>query len=128
MVNRREKPFNPSAKAAKDGPSESEILNVGLAFAMEWGSDWLKPIQERLSKVYPALRGEDLNRVNGICQAAMKYGHALVASMANEQGLDVDLATWKAAFLQRYPWIDEQNSSHLFSQGMYYAWKGGSVR
>jgi hypothetical protein len=31
-----------------------DILNAGLHLAMEWGEDWLTPIQERLGSSYPS--------------------------------------------------------------------------
>ena len=56
--------------------SRVEVFNVGLNLAMEWGEDWLQPIQRRL----PIMTA-------------------------------------------RFQWVNTDNLSRLFSQGMYYAWK-----
>ncbi|MES2917429.1 MAG: hypothetical protein V4729_02305 [Pseudomonadota bacterium] len=116
-----------SVAASKDD-AEIERLNAGLSLAMEWGSNWLKPIQERLAAQYPELTVAELDRYNEVCREAMKAGHDLVYSMAESQGKEVDSAAWQAAFLSRYAWPNKDNLSKLFSQGMYYAWKDGVGR
>jgi hypothetical protein len=55
----------------------------------------------------------------------MKFGHELVYSMAEEHGRNVNESTWRKSYIARYPWVDEKNLRHLFSTGMYYAWKDG---
>ena len=104
---------------------EAPLKNYALTLAQEWGEHWNTPIQERLGAAYPHLNREELDRLNALARAAMKHGHDLVYSMAEEQGKDVDNAQWRASVLARYPWIDERNLRHLFSTGMYYAWKDG---
>ena len=51
----------------KDGYDENQILNYGLDFAMQWGENWMQPIQERLSTKFPDLSSEDLDKYNDIC-------------------------------------------------------------
>ncbi|MEL0169599.1 MAG: hypothetical protein VW877_15865 [Pseudomonadaceae bacterium] len=110
-------------KEKKRSPSKEEILNAGLKMALEWGENWLKPIQGRLSKAYPDLKVEELNKYNSSCQAAMKFGCDTVYEMAERYGKETKQKEFEAIFLQRYPWVNEKNLSHIFSQGMYYAWK-----
>ncbi len=90
---------------------------------MEWGEDWLQPIQERLSKRVPALSRDQLDEINNICQAAMRFGHDTVYALAEVSGKDTKKSDFDSAMLARYPWVDSNNISRLFSQGMYYAWK-----
>jgi hypothetical protein len=52
-----------------------EILNTGLSLAMEFGADWLKPIQDRLSVKYPTLTQMERVWYNTICREAMEKGH-----------------------------------------------------
>jgi len=105
--------------------SEEAIMNFALDLAQEWGDDWLKPIQGRLSKAYPNFTRDELDKYNAIAQDAMQFGHDLVYSMVEQQGQYIDEAQWKIEYLSRYPWVDDKNLKHLFSTGNYYAWKDG---
>jgi hypothetical protein len=101
---------------------EATLLNAGLALAMAWGEDWLKPIQPRLKAQFPALDDTQADQVNTLCQAAMRHGHATVVSLGGP-GVPVHRDAWASVVLEPYPWISEDNLSHLYSQGMYYAMK-----
>jgi hypothetical protein len=106
-----------------DCSSRDELLNEGLSLAMEWGENWLKPIQERLALRRPALSQSELDEINAICQAAMKFGHDSVYDLALKSGSKTKLEDFEPVMRARYPWANSENLSHLFSQGMYYAWK-----
>jgi hypothetical protein len=106
---------------------EEALLNYALDLAQEWGKQWFKPIQPRLLEAYASLSEPELDRLNSIAQCAMKFGHDLVYSMAEQHGKKVDESTWREKYVARYPWVDEKNLRHLFSTGMYYAWKDGVV-
>jgi len=116
--------FRKRKESSRAEARDIEIRNVGLDLAMEWGENWLRPIQDRLSAKYPDLDQGDLDRYDRLCRAAMKEGHDLVWDMA-QVGIDrVNDDEWKRQLKASYPWIDDANLSRLFSQGMYYAWKG----
>lgn len=100
-----------------------DLLNDGLHLAMEWGPDWLMPIQERLAKKYPRLSEIELDEINAICQAAMSFGHGTVYDLVREHGRDIALQQFEPIVKSRYPWVDAGNMSRLFSQGMYYSMK-----
>lgn len=105
-------------------PSGREpIWNDGLDMAMEWGEHLLKPIQPRLASRYPALTPAELDEINTLSQAAMKFGHDTVYRLASKSGSQTKLESFAAAMRRRYPWVDAKNTSRLFNQGMYYAWK-----
>lgn len=105
----------------------AEQLNAGLALAMEWGENWLKPIQPRLRLRYPQLSQAELDQFNRLCQEAMKFGHDTVYELAMAAGNRVHVSDFEPVFKARYPWADNKNITHLFSQGMYYAWKDGGL-
>jgi hypothetical protein len=65
----------------------------------------------------------EVDRLNAMIQAAMKAGHDLVYSMAEAKGKDVSKLAWQDIYTKQYPWVDQKNLNHLFSTGMYYAWK-----
>jgi hypothetical protein len=102
---------------------KNEILNIGLSLAMEFGENWLKPIQSRLANQCPDLNSHELDEYNSTCQAVMKTSNNLVYSMMEKDGLNVNQKDWEKTILRSYPWINQGNRSRLFSQGMYYAMK-----
>ena len=103
---------------------DQEILNAGLDLAMEWGENWLQPIQDRLAKKYPRLSKTQLDEYNATCQAAMKFGHDYVYELVTQQGADrVSSEEFERIMLAQYSWVSSGNLSRLFSQGMYYAMK-----
>ena len=100
-----------------------ELLNVALDMSLEWGENWLAPIHERIREAYPELSLEDADVLNHWCIEAREYAYALVEeeypmTLRNEKGTAMDRVQ------QKYPQIDGKNLSHLYSQGMYYAWHG----
>lgn len=105
------------------------ILNKGLDLAMEFGQNWLRPIQSRLAGLFPRLSKEEFDEYDRICREAMKYGHAKLRVCWREAKADKPQAF---QFFRRdihalYPWVSESNLSQLFSQGCYYAYKDGEL-
>jgi hypothetical protein len=113
-------------------PTETDILNYGLKLAMEFGKNWMKPIQDRLAKQYPFLNQDELNNYNKICREAMDFGHSLIydklSSIADmgETIVEEELFTYlKKGITQEYPWLNKRNLNGLYNQSLYYAWKDG---
>ena len=114
---------------------ESEILNSGLKFALEFGETWLKPINKRLSKKYPWLTLAELNYYNDVCVSIRESGHKFVYDVLEnlehdgktieEELLKSQLSTY---VLDKYLWINQENINHLFSQSCYYAWREGLTK
>jgi hypothetical protein len=102
---------------------ENQILNDGLKFALEFGSNWLQPIQSRLAKRYPELTESELDNFNSQCQAAMAAGHEQVYTSFEQFGIEAFFELFAASYYQQYPWVNEKNLKRIFSQGMYYAYK-----
>ncbi len=100
-----------------------KALNIGLSLAMEFGEQWLEPIQSRLAKQFPDLSFEELNEYNSICKSVMESSNKLVYSIVEKDGEKIKYKDWETKILRTYPWIDKKNRSRLFSQGMYYSWK-----
>jgi hypothetical protein len=104
---------------------DDAILNVGLELAMEFGKDWLMPIQSRLSQRFEALSAGDLDRYDKHCRETMKLGHRLVTEVLGEVG--VLHASAPQLFSERLraqrPWVSPSNLGALYSQGCYYAMK-----
>jgi hypothetical protein len=105
---------------------DAAVLNDGLALAMEWGDEWLRPIQERLARAHPELTSDDLDRYDTACRAAMDRGHGLVSELMQRERLAPGDELWRrfrAVSSLRDPWISDDNLGHLYSQGCYYAMK-----
>ena len=116
----------------KNIPSEEEILNLGLNYAMEFGSNWLQPIQTRLSKKIPGLTKPEFDRFDQVCRTAMNAGHNFIyeklSNLYNNQQTiaSTQLAMdFKVFMKEKFVWIDDSNLHRLLSQCMYYAWKDG---
>lgn len=43
---------------------DSEVLNQGLALALEWCENWLEAIQEKLRDIYTHFSKEELDKYN----------------------------------------------------------------
>lgn len=115
------------SRAGPSGPVNDQILNVGLMLAMEFGENWLKPIQSRLGSQFPELPPSELDRYDITCRAAMKFGHAQF-----DDAVRVDStggAAAKDAFArlvrERYSWVDDEAMGRLWSQACYYVWREG---
>lgn len=102
---------------------ETEILNVGLEMALEWGENFGKPIQPRLAERYPNLNEKQLDGYSEICKKVKSLGFDLIYELYPKGGVDSARGNWRQEILEQYPWVCEQNLSHIYSQGCYYAWR-----
>ena len=106
-------------------PAPGVLLNDGLELAMDWGENWLAPVQDRLHQLHPDLRPEELNELNAACQEAMKVGHEIAYELVRERGQNVTQGDFILSVQAKHPWINAGNGARLFNQSMYYAWKTG---
>ena len=112
-------------RASRSGPGREALLNEGLELAMDWGENWLAPVQERLHRKHPKLQRTELDEVNAACQQAMKLGHDTAYGLVRRKGKDATQDEFTQAVLASYPWVTAANAARLFNQSMYYAWKTG---
>lgn len=105
------------------------ILNAGLDMAMEWGPDFMQPLQPRLAPRYPQLPADELDAYDAAIRAAMAWGHTQVARYWHAAGGNEREArrAYEQAARERYPWISPKNLSRLYAQGRYYAWHDGEL-
>ena len=102
------------------------VLDAGLLLAMEWGEQWLMPIQSRLALLYPTLEALELELYNEACGSAMRFGHALVMELMRRTRDDRELEElFMREFRDAFPWASDASMRRLYSQGRYYAWKDG---
>ncbi len=114
-------------KKTKEG-----ILNDGLEISLQWGRNWMQPIQDRLKRRFPKLTKEELDFYDSICRKTRDNGLNFIFDRLKE-ACDNDLLLDKGRFrsdfnkmmLGESGWITRSNLNRIFSQGMYYAWKDG---
>jgi hypothetical protein len=106
-------------------PSDDELLNEGLELAMDWGENWLSPINARLRKLHPHLRAEELEACNAACQGAMRLGCEAVHTLLRDGSASPSAGRLATIVRARYPWVNEDNLGRLLQQGVYYAAKVG---
>src|SRR5687768_99590 len=101
---------------AKQTATESEILNSGLKLAMEFGKNWLQPIQNRLLKKYDFLTTEQLERYNLICKEVLQDGnHFIYNTLSNliEKDVTIKRSELKHKYdnfiLEKYHWVSKSN-------------------
>ncbi|RAV99240.1 hypothetical protein [Pseudochryseolinea flava] len=78
--------------------SANKILNTGLEFAMEFGPNWLKPIQDRLHASFPSLTTQTLDEYNETCRDVMFKGHEFIYKQLEATangGHKINLPHWK---------------------------------
>jgi hypothetical protein len=112
-------------RAPNQYADEAALMNYALDLAQEWGEQWLEPVQRRLMDAYPNMSQTEADYLNDAAQKAMKTGHDLVYLLAENSGKNVKQLAWQEMYVKQYPWVDKKNLNHLFSTGMYYAWKDG---
>jgi hypothetical protein len=108
------------------------IYNKGLDYAMEFGSNWLQPIQSRLSEKYINLSNDELNHFDKVCRKAMNDGHKFIynrLAKLYEKQKKISQSHLEEEFkdfiTNRYNWMSNKNISRLFSQSLYYTMKEG---
>lgn len=108
---------------------DAHILNVGLDLAMEFGENWLRPIQQRLAVAFETLTPAELDAYDSICREVMAFCEQQVRARWKEAaGNEAEARRlFKIAVLDRHPWVADEHLSRLFSQGRYYAWKDGEL-
>jgi hypothetical protein len=84
--------------------SEELILNHGYKLALEFGKDWLQPVNERLRKKYPNLSNKDLVKINAhverLRSEASEFIYQRLEELTNdrkkisEKDLKIELNDW----------------------------------
>jgi hypothetical protein len=113
------------ARLRRRNVDPAQVRNDGLGLAMDWGEDWLSPIQARLGQRYPTLAARELDEINAECQAAMRLGHETVYALLRDGTPAASPESLEPVLRAAFPWIDDDNVRRLFGQSLYYATKAG---
>ena len=104
----------------------NEILNVGLNFSMEFGKNWLQPINQRLLDKFSQLSSTELEECNNICIEINRIAHNFVFEnpvKIKPELKFVDYSEFENFMMKNFDWINKENMKCLYSQSCYYAYK-----
>lgn len=101
--------------------------NVIMNAALEFGSNWRRPIVELASERCPSLADSDRTAISAEVEAARTEvenwvsarWHAVAGNWSREDS--VTARRWVA---KRYPWMSDRNIQRAVNQATYYAWHG----
>lgn len=106
-------------------PSRAELLNEGVALAMNWGEDWLAPINRRLAERHPQLSDSELEELDQTCRQAMTFALETAHAMLHGGTERPSSEAFAPVLHARYPWLNQENVARMLNQGLYYAAKMG---
>jgi len=107
-------------------PSSESILNVGLKMAMDFGKNWLSPIDERIKEKYQDISIEEARALNDLCKRIMDEANEWVCRTADKYpGKKLDREAFATHMLAVDSRINKETLSRLMGQAMYYASKDG---
>src|SRR5262249_31060971 len=98
-----------------------EALNHALRLSLEWGENFHKPVDERLRKKFPKVSAAQARETDTLCRSIQSFAFRGIEEVYFGKA---DEGKVRKEILEKWPWIDEENLTHLWSQGMYYAWHG----
>ncbi len=110
---------------------KSETINKAFEFGLEFGPNWLQPINERLSEIDPDLSPYTLEyldkHVNDIRDFSVKLVTDLLKNINNEKEafakLDNQSDKILASIKQKSPLLSDEVLSQIYSQAIYYSRK-----
>lgn len=112
--------------------SKEEVLNKGYEMALEFGKNWLQPINDRLVKKFSNLSQKEIKEYSQACEQlrneSNNYIYERLSKLTDEQkeirekDFTKELTDWMRT---HSPWVSDSNIKRTFNQGMYYAWKEG---
>lgn len=98
----------------------NDILNIAMNLSLEWGENWLIPVDERLRAIVPNISVEEAKRVDIFIRDAREDIFKVVEQHYLKEITEMQL---KSIVKEKYPFLNDDNYKRLLGQGMYYAWK-----
>lgn len=106
----------------------TDDLNTLFAAALEFGSDWRRPLAELASERLPErtdAQRRDLVQTVGACRDAIedriRERYEAVNGSWAASGEQAAAESW---IIRNFPWVTIENVRRAVSQGVYYAWHG----
>lgn len=103
--------------------ADTALRNQALALAMEWGREWLQPIQARLAATHPHLDASQRDALDALARRTMRAGREALLTLLRDPRGDSELPSieaFRASLDPRFAWLDAAQRSRLYSQSIYY--------
>ena len=100
--------------------SENDILNVAMNLTLEWGKNWLSPVDDRLKGFFPNIGDDKAKRIDTYIKETRNDIFNIIEQYYLKELSDTQM---KLKIKDKYPFMNNDNYTRLLSQGMYYAWK-----
>ena len=101
--------------------SKEEILNIGYEMALEFGKNWLQPINDRLAKKFKNLSQEEIEEYTQACEQlrneSNNYIYESLSKLTDEQqdirekDFKKELTDWMRT---HSPWVSESKYQTYF--------------
>jgi hypothetical protein len=107
--------------------SPADIQNLALALVMMWGPSMRLPAEQRLLAFVEGLAEDRALVLVEEARQASSIGTNYLEQRSEEAGANAHYAPMEEmerAVLDRFPWVDAENLSHLYNQACYYVWHG----
>jgi hypothetical protein len=98
---------------------KSDDLNLLYHASLEFGENWLRPLTEWAAELFPEMGAAERGEISAYIEHTRGEIENYVAEHCPAARESV-----KRWIHKQYPWMDEDNVSRGYSQGMYYAWHG----
>lgn len=99
----------------------AEIQNKAINLGLEWGANLMAPIPPRLRQQFPHLTNAEADELETLSRDVQKFAFALYEELYFER---MARAAVENQIKVKFPFLDDQNMTRLYNQGMYYAWHG----
>jgi hypothetical protein len=96
-------------------------LNLLYHASLEFGENWRRSLHEWAAELFSDMEAEELVDISSYIETARDEIERYVAAQYDLQTAKGTILQW---ICQKYPWMDQDNAAHGYSQGMYYAWHG----
>ncbi|MFP3555467.1 hypothetical protein SB861_32855 [Paraburkholderia sp. SIMBA_049] len=113
-----------SALWRRQGRSETKTfqLNSALDLALDF-DNWLSPIQGRLKANHPLLEEQQLEMLNQVCMEAIRFGQETALHLCATVDLSSVQGRFGELFVDRYPWVSQENLERAYRHCIYLATK-----
>ncbi|MFC0402128.1 hypothetical protein [Paraburkholderia rhizosphaerae] len=102
--------------------NQNALLNSALDIALDF-DNWLNPIQGRLKTRHPSLDEQNLQRLNEVCIEAVRFGQQTALQLCGTMDLPSVQGRFDELFVERYPWVNEENLERAYRHCIYLATK-----
>jgi hypothetical protein len=108
---------------------EPAICNAALKISLQWGPERKIPFATRLGEIHPNLTAAEAEALEKESHEIESAAWSSVVQHMKTNGMNDRLAraAWTKPLIARWPWLNQDNLSMLWTQGCYFAWHDGEL-